>query len=234
MNGLAASAVEAIARADAWFASLPQELADRLLAEGSQTRLSSGQRLFARGDPTDGLYCVVRGVMRITHVTPSGRESLLAMLEPPQWFGEIALFDGQPRTHDAWAQVDCVLFHVPQKRLQRMLDETPQWWREFGRLLTQKLRVTFAGLASHLLLPPVPRVAQQLATMAGGYGSWKQQRKRELDVSQEQFGLMLALSRQTINHALKELELRGLVRRNRGSVELLDLDGLQNFSPIDR
>jgi CRP/FNR family transcriptional regulator, cyclic AMP receptor protein len=210
------------ARAGAWFASLPDELAARLMADAEAVKLPAGQRLFARGDPPDGLYAVIRGVMRITYVTEAGQEALLAMLEPPHWFGEIALFDSEPRTHDAWAEADALVLRIGQDKLLRMLGEQPLWWKEFGRLLTSKLRVAFASIEEISLLPPTPRLARRLLTMAGGYGSWTGRSKRVLEVSQEQLGLMLALSRQTVNLALKDLEACGAIRRSRGSIEILD------------
>lgn len=211
-----------VAATGAWFAGLPVTFADALLALAEPVSLSAGQRLFARGDAPDGLYCVLRGVVRVTATSVSGQEALLAMLEPPQWFGEIAVFDGAPRTHDAWAQEDCELLRVPQAALLTELAERPQHWRELGQLLTQKLRITFASVEELSLLPPTQRVAGRLLLMAGGYGTWTDRSKRVLEVSQEQLGLMLALSRQTVNQSLRELESRGCIKRSRASIEILD------------
>lgn len=206
----------------AWFAGLPETFADALLTQAKPVSLSAGERLFARGDAPDGLYCVIRGVVRVTATSASGLEALLAMLEPPQWFGEIAVFDGAQRTHDAWAQEDCELLRVPQAALLAELAERPHHWRELGQLLTQKLRLTFASIEELIQLPPTRRVAGRLLLMAGGYGTWTDRSKRVLEISQEQLGMMLALSRQTVNQALRELELRGCIRRSRASIEVID------------
>ena len=211
-----------IALTGAWFAGLPEAFAAALLDGAEPISLRAGQRLFARGDPPDGLYAILRGVVRVTAITSSGQETLLAMLESPQWFGEIAVFDRAPRTHDAWAEEDCELLRVPQAALLDELAERPQHWRELGLLLAQKLRLTFAGLEELSQLPPTPRVAGRLLLMAGGYGAWTDRSKRVLEVSQEQLGLMLALSRQTVNQSLRELEARGCIKRNRASIEVVD------------
>lgn len=216
-----------VAGAGAWFAGLPPAFAAALLDLAEPVSLAAGQRLFARGDAPDGLYCVLRGVIRVTAVASSGQEALLAMLEPPQWFGEIAVFDGASRTHDAWAEGDCELLRVPQAALLAQLAERPQHWRELGQLLTQKLRITFASVEELSLLPPTQRVAGRLLLMAGGYGSWTDRSKRVLDVSQEQLGLMLALSRQTVNQSLRDLEARGCIKRNRASIEVIDAESLR-------
>lgn len=221
---------ESTVRQGAWFASLPRELAERLLDEAELVRLSAGQRLFARGDAPDGLYVVADGVVRITGLAETGQESLLVMLEPPHWFGEVALFDGEPRTHDAWAEGDATLLRVPQAAMRTMLAERAEWWQPLGRLLTQKLRALFVAMEELSLLPPRARLARRLLAMAAGFGlatAAQEPARRVLKVSQEQLGAMLALSRQTVNQALGELEAAGAVHRQRGAIEVVDVEALR-------
>ena len=213
-------------RAGSWFASLPRELAERLVAQAALRRLEAGQRLFGRGEPGDGIYCVLRGSIRITGITQDGSEALLALLDPPQWFGEIALLDNAPRTHDAWVESDAVLLHVAQPALQGLLDEHPGYWKDFGRLLAQKMRAMFSAVEDSAVLPATARVASRLAAMAGGFGGWSGRSKRIVRVSQGQLGLMLSLSRQTVNQSLKELESAGAIVRYRGAIDILDVDKL--------
>lgn len=85
-------------QAGRWFQGLPEALQTHLLALAQPRQLPPGQRLFARGDAPCGLYCVVEGAIRISAVSEHGKEALLILVEPPHWFGEIALFDGQART----------------------------------------------------------------------------------------------------------------------------------------
>lgn len=219
---------EQVARSGAWFASLPDELAAALLDRAETVQLGQGQRLFARGDPPDGVYCILRGLIRFTGTDKDGRELLLAVLDAPQWFGEIAVFDEAARTHDAWAQDACELLRVPQGALLSLLAQTPDHWRHLGRLLTQKLRMTFEGIEELSLLPPTRRVAGRLLVMAGNYGSWEARSRRSLNVSQEQLGSMMSLSRQTINQSLRELEALGAIQRNRASIEILELEKLRD------
>ncbi|AQZ94445.1 Crp/Fnr family transcriptional regulator [Halopseudomonas phragmitis] len=219
--------VTGVLNGNAWFAGLPDELRNWLVAHSRLFSLAAGERLFARGDAPDGLYCVGSGLLRLTGITEGGQEAILAVVGAPHWFGEIALFDNAPRTHDAWAETDVVLVHVPQKELARLLTEKPTYWQIFGQLLTQKLRSAFVLMEDLLLLAPQPRVARRLALMATGYDTLQGRSRRVLRVTQEQLASMLALSRQTVNLALRELEAAGLIRRLRGAVEILDLSRLQ-------
>jgi CRP-like cAMP-binding protein len=193
----------------------------QLLERGRAQRLQAGQRLFMRGDPDDGLYCVLEGLIRIGAASFAGKEALLAVIEPVNWFGEIALFDGRARTHDAYAERDSVLFHIPRTELVALLERTPEYWHLFGLLLTQKLRLAFDAIEEAALLPAAQRIARRLLLMAGGYGEPGALR-RVLKVPQEDLAMMLALSRQTINQTLKQFEAQGALQLRYAEIEIVD------------
>ena len=115
-------------KTSAWFASLPEDLAWRLASSAVPRQLTVGRRLFARYDAFDGIYCVLDGLVRIRGIREEGQEAVLAIVGAPQWFGEIALFDSEKRTHDAWAETDATLLHVQQHDLLKMLGEKPEYW----------------------------------------------------------------------------------------------------------
>lgn len=123
-----------------------------------------------------------------------------------------------------------MLLHVPEATLTELLDARPAYWREFGRLLTQKLRTTFLILEEAALLPAAGRLTRRLVTIAEGYGEWTASSRRVINVPQEQLALMLSLSRQTVNQILKQLEEQGVIRLARGGVEILDSDMLRKLA----
>ncbi|MFK8330307.1 Crp/Fnr family transcriptional regulator [Pseudomonas sp. BJa5] len=209
-----------------WFKHLPRFLQDSLLDLSRQRELVSGQFLFQRGDPPCGLYAVLDGAMRVGAVSHEGKEALLTLVEAPQWFGEISLFDGQPRTHDAQAEGATRLLWVPQAQLLALLDQYPCHWRDVALLMSQKLRRLFVALEQQSLLAAAPRVAHRLLQIAAGYGEVDDTR-RLLQLSQEQLALMLSLSRQTTNQILKSLQQEGALRLGYGEIEILDLARLQ-------
>lgn len=216
-------------RSGRWFAGLDDGLQEALVEAALLLRLGAGERLFARGDAPSGLFAVVDGALRISGTAESGREALLTIVEPPSWFGEIAVFDGQPRTHDAVAEVESLVAHVPKAALDQILAAEPRRWRDLGLLMTSKLRLAFAAMEEMAVLPTAVRLARRLVYMAEGYGERAHER-RTVEVSQDQLAMMLSTSRQTCNALLKELEARGLVRLSYGSIEILDLDGLRAAS----
>ncbi|MGY6124173.1 Crp/Fnr family transcriptional regulator [Paraburkholderia strydomiana] len=213
----------------AWFRSAPASLQTQLIDAGRIERLAAGQRLFTRGDADDGIYCVLGGVVRIGAASESGKEALLAVIEPVNWFGEIALFDNRPRTHDAYAERDTELFHVTRAALVGLLERTPAHWHTFGLLLTQKLRLAFDAIEEAALLPAAQRVARRLLLMAGGYGEGETMR-RVINVPQEDLAMMLALSRQTINQVLKQFETQGAVKLGYAEIQIVDKGRLHELA----
>jgi CRP-like cAMP-binding protein len=121
------------------------------------------------------------------------------------------------------------LVHIPHERVQHWLQARPQHWHALALLMTDKLRSAFVAMEELALLPAPQRLARRLVMMAEGYGQWtaEGQSRRVIEISQEQLSLMLAISRQTTNQILKDLESRQLVRVQRGEVEILDLAGLR-------
>jgi CRP/FNR family cyclic AMP-dependent transcriptional regulator len=214
-----------------WFSHLPVSLQDSLLTAARVRHLAAGQRLFQRGDPPCGLYAVLEGAVRIGAVNEQGKEALLSLVEPPHWFGEICLFDGQPRTHDAFGVGQCMLLHIPQTALLALLDEQPAHWRQLALLMSQKLRLTFINLEQLSLMPAQARLAHRLLMIAEGYGQIDEPR-RVLQLPQEQLASMLSLSRQTTNQILKDLQGQGILNLGYGEIEILDAARLRALATL--
>jgi CRP-like cAMP-binding protein len=213
-------------RSDGWFMSAPLELRAALMRLGRMRRLGVGEALFARGQTAEGLCCVLEGALRVGALQADGSESVLAFVEPGQWFGEISLIDGRPRTHDAVADGMTTVWQVPYPELLGWLDEHPAHWRTIAQLACAKLRMAFGMLEDIARLPLEGRLAKRLWMLAHGYGARSGPPRTTLRLPQEQLALMLGVSRQSANKALRALEARGVLALSYGAVELLDLDAL--------
>jgi CRP-like cAMP-binding protein len=213
-----------------WFQALPGPFQERLLDAAVVRAYPAESRLMSRGDAPDGLYAVVSGGIRVSGLSESGKEAVLAVVEPPQWFGEIAVFDRLPRTHDGVAVVDTVALHVPASALDQLLTENPAWWRELGLLVTAKLRLAFVMMEDMALMPLAPRVARRLVLMAEAYGEFSDRSRRVVKARQDMLAAMVSSSRQTVNQVLKDFEARGLVKVAYGEIEIVDLAGLRSLT----
>ncbi|MFP5466024.1 MAG: Crp/Fnr family transcriptional regulator, partial [Gammaproteobacteria bacterium] len=215
------AALHAAMQTDDWFAGCPVPFQRVLLDQGRWRNLAPGEPLFARGGEAEGLCCVTAGALRIGAQDADGQSAVLARLEPYQWFGEISLIDGLPRTHDAVAEGSTRVLVVPRTGLLDWLQERPAHWRDIARLACRKLRVSFVVLEELAQLPLEERVLRRLRLQAMGYGS-RDVARRRVRVAQETLAQMLGVSRQSVNRALQQLQERGALRLHYGEIELLD------------
>lgn len=220
---------------DAWFAHCDPALRDELMRMVQTSMLADGESLFLKGQPAEGLYCVTAGALRIGSVQADGSEQLLAYIEPYQWFGEISLIDGAPRTHTAVADGPTTLLMAPATALLAWLQAHPACWRDLARLSCARLRLAFGVLEDIAVLPLQPRLAKRLWWVAIGYGTRTSlQMKRHIRLPQEQLALMLGVSRQSVNKALRALERAGVLKLHYGAIELLDPDALRQAAGLRR
>lgn len=221
-------------RTDTWFGSLSSGLENDLLELATPRSLKDGEHLFFRGDTADGLYTVLEGCLRISGMTEAGKEAILSMVGPPIWLGEIPLFDHLPRTHTAIADGATRLLFVPMKPLNELLSRCPVYWRDFGVLMSLKVRFAFIGMEDLALLSADLRLTRRLVMLA--YASGKNG-ACVLPISQSQLGMMLGLSRQTTNRILKSLQDQGVVQVAYGGIEVRDLAQLvtvAGLSSVDK
>lgn len=219
-------------RTHAWFASCGPALQDMLMAQSRVWHLADGERLFERGDVADGLCCVTAGAVHAGSVQADGSQTLLAYLEPYQWFGEISMIDGLPRTHDALADGEASVLVVPRVVLVDWLDAHPQHWRDVARLACAKLRVAFSVLEDITRLPLEQRLARRLWLAIHGHDMQLQPPRRLIRLPQEQLALMLGVSRQSVNKGLRQLEQHGVIALSYGRIEVLDTAALRGAAGL--
>src|SRR5262245_25846474 len=222
----------AVLKSSEWFAALEPAFQQDVLASSHVVELDGGEAVFHRGEPCDGIYCVLSGAVHFDTIAPSGRELIVALVEAPEWFGEIALFDGGVRTNDVWVDVAATLLHVPLRHLTRMLAGDPGLWQHLGRLVVRKRRVAISLLEDMALEPPRVRLARCLINLFEGYGQRKAAPPHRVRVSQERLGMMLSLTRQTVNELLRQMERESIIEGERGGVRLLDVARLRRAGRV--
>lgn len=217
------------------FLDLPAETAAQFVSLASRRQLGHGELLYARGDAADALYGLIRGHIRLSNVAPDGREVLVMLFEPGDWVGEVSLFDGLPRTHDAHAVGHTEVFVLPKAKLLALLDAQPLLYRHFAMLLARSLRVALSYIDDAALLPLPARLAKRLLDLSRVYGEETPQGRRiELHLPQEDLGRMLGASRQSVSKELKRWEAQGWIGVEYGKVMIRDEAALLQLAGQDR
>ena len=198
------------------------------LAQASRkVRLRRGGTLFVQGDEPDGLYMVLSGLIRIWISDAEGRELTLALLEPGEVFGEIALLDGLPRSANATAieASECLL--TPAAAFSEVLGQDHQLAIHLIELLCEMLRRNNEAIGAFAFLGLDGRLAQKLLELAMAHAVQEDGAARfTRRFSQTDLAQMLGVSREAVNKRLSIFAHDGLVVQSDGVFEIPDLSAL--------
>lgn len=218
---------------NSWFNQLPEPIIEKLVLMCRQKHLVKGQRLFAKNDAPEGLYCLISGRMRVSNVNHEGKEMVLTWLEPGAWFGEISLFDGLPRTHDSHAETDASVLLLPINTFHELLAAHPEIYPHFMKLLCQRVRATFSLIDETGGLSLKGQLARRLLLLSNGLDEQRpDQENKPISISQESLAHMLNSSRQTVNKLLQELQTEQILRVHYGKITLLDIQRLTALTQL--
>jgi len=199
--------------AGAWFSTLSATLRSAILARATVRRLADDAPLAARGSPAEDWVGVAKGAVRVSSVSLSGKQVSLTYVEPGTWFGDIALFDGLPRTHDATAHGPTTLLIIRKADFRELLSQHVELYDALLRLNCRRLRLMFNLIEDLNTKPLAARLAKQLLLLAKSYGIAQGEEIRiGLQLAQEDLAQLLGASRQRVNQELKELERDGVLR----------------------
>ena len=210
-----------------WFSKLSPALRQAILARATVRRVPDGLMLTSRGAQADEWCGVARGAVRISSVSLSGRQITLTYVEPGIWFGDTALFDGLPRTHDANAHGDTTLLVVRKADFKELLARHVELYDALLRLNCRRLRLAYDLVEDLNTRPLSVRLAKQILLLARSYGIAQGEEIRiGLQLAQEDLAQLLGASRQRVNQELKGFEREGAVRIEPSRLVVLSRDRL--------
>jgi CRP-like cAMP-binding protein len=210
-----------------WFSRLSRPLRDAILSRALVRRLRDGASLASRGAAAQEWCGVALGAVRISSVSLSGKQVTLTYAEPGVWFGDIALFDGLPRTHDADAHGQTTLLAVRRPDFLELLSQHVELYDALLRLNCRRLRLMFDQFEDLNTRPLQARLAKQILLLAKSYGVEEGDELRiGLQLAQEDIAQLLGASRQRVNQELKGFERDGAVRVEPTRLVVLSRDKL--------
>ncbi len=213
-----------------WFTSMPRAQREALLGAGELIHVRRGAMVFRQGDPIHaaggGFYGLLAGTIKISSLRQDGREAILAVLEPGNWFGEITLIDGSPRTHDATALEALDLLVVPPAAFAQQMRDVV-FANAVAAMLAARVRMLYGLTEDATLRSLRARVAHRLLVLARGDATQSVQLRRTLMLPQEALAMMLGVTRQTLSKELNTLAGEGVLALGYGRIELRSIDALQ-------
>ena len=223
--------------AGAWFSKLSQPLRQAILSRATVRRLGDGAVMAARGTAAEYWCGVARGAVRVSTVSLSGKQVTLTYAEPGTWFGDISLFDGLPRTHDAHAHGETTLLCVARTDFQKILALHVELYEALVRLQSRRIRQLYGLVEDLNTLPLRARLAKQLLHLVRSYGvpclSDGRETRISLQLAQEELAQLLGASRQRVNQELKAMERENAIRIEPGGLVVRDREALMRIVESD-
>ncbi len=210
-----------LARTD-FFADADPDGLRALAATGHEHHLIRGDVLFNEGDAPDELYLVLRGRLAIAIANPiDRRESVVALMEIGDLFGEMGLLDDGPRSALARALEPTTVLSVPYSEVLRLFDQNPKLLWNVTRMLAQRIRTTDEALADSVFLDVTGRTAKRLLELANGSDEFT------LPVTQEELAGMVGASRERVNKAIASFIRLGWLEQHDRSYRITQRDRLE-------
>ncbi|MBK8909626.1 MAG: Crp/Fnr family transcriptional regulator [Rhodospirillales bacterium] len=206
----------------------PEDL-DRLAAVSLTRTYRPGQNIFLKGDLGDSMMAVLSGRVRISSNSADGREVVLAVLEPGELMGEIAMIDGGERTADAVALAPTDLLILSRRDFLPCLRQSSEACWKLLMIMAQRLRRTDEQVEDMSFLPLKIRLAKRLLFLADHYGEPSGASIRiSIHLPQQLLASMVSTSREAVNKQLRAWHEAGVVDVKRGVIIVLDREALED------
>jgi len=208
---------------------LPKEVAAALFAAARTHHLKADQTLFTAGDPGDGCYRVESGLLKVTVISASGRERILAILGPGALVGELAMIDAQPRSASVVAARDSKLSYISRLTFEKVSEAHPEVYRHIVNLLVRRLRDTNSVITAMTFLSLKGRVAYALLSLAEAFGQDVGAGRIVVrqKVTQADLAAMTGIARENVSRILNDWVRQKLLSRLAGYYCLENRDAIE-------
>lgn len=210
------------------FAGLGDDELAALAAIAHVRRLARGQVLFSEGEPSDHLFLVRSGRLRVFLASPRGGELVLSVPGPGETLGELSVLDRQPRSANVEALEATELIAIAGDDVRTLLETSPTALQAVALELAAGMR-RLSGTAADLVFLDLPRRLAKLL-LAGSTSHADGTIRSQLAMSQSGVASRLGVTRQSLNRALSGLAQRGWITVEGTLVRLDDVPALRHFA----
>ncbi len=216
---MATTVSTAVLKAVPLFASFPDDQLRMLTTMVTRRSAPRGTTIMAGGDATDSLYIVLSGRLKVMMSDSEGKEVILTILGPGEFFGEMGLIDDEPRSASVVTIEPCELLSIAKRDFKKCLSENFEMAMEVMRGLVRRLREADRKIGSLALLDVYGRVARLLLDMAENVNGEKIVTKR---LPKQDIAKMIGASREMVSRVMKDLQTGGYIEMRGSTIVLRD------------
>ena len=206
------------------FADFDEPLLATVAGAAEQRDLKRGDVLFDEDDEPDELFLVVTGRIAIANRSIDGRESVVALMDSGDLFGEMGLLDGLGRSAQARALEPSEVVAIPYAPVRQAFEEHPQLLWSVVSILAGRIRAVDAALADSVFLDVTGRTAKRLLELSAGSDDF------QLPVTQEELAGMVGASRERVNKAIASFVRLGWIEQSERRYRIVDREQLTRRS----
>ncbi len=201
------------------FSMLPEDQLTVLTKVVRRNSFSRGATIIAAGDVTDSLYVVISGRFKVIIGDKTGREIILAMLGPGEYFGEMVPIDDNPRSASVIAMEPGDLLVLSKQEFRKCLQDNFEMAMTMLRCAIQRLREADRKIGRLALMDVYGRVAGHLLEMSETIDG---QHVIARKIVKQQMADMIGASREMVGRAMKDLQADGFIEVRGNSTYLRD------------
>ena len=216
---MVSSVSTAVLKAVPLFSSVPDEQLRLLASVVTRKSTPRSTTVMAGGDPTDSLYIVLSGRLKVMMSDADGKEVILSILGPGEFFGEMGLIDDAPRSASVVAIEPCELLCIAKRDFKKCLADNFEMGMAVMRGLVRRLREADRKIGSLALLDVYGRVARLLLDMSETIEGEKIVTKR---LPKQDIAKMIGASREMVSRVMKDLQIGGYIEMRGSNIVLRD------------
>jgi len=201
------------------FASFADEQLRALVSVVTRRSAPRGSVIMAAGDPIDSLYIVISGRLKVMMGDAEGKEVILSLIGPGEFFGEMGLIDEGPRSASVVTIEPCELLCVTKRDFKKCLAESTEMAASVMRGLVRRLREADRKIGSLALLDVYGRVARLLLDMSEVQNGQRTVTKR---LPKQDIAKMIGASREMVSRVMKDLQMGGYIEVRGSTIVLRD------------
>ena len=180
---------------------------------------SRGTAVLREGGPADCLYVVISGRLKVLMGEADGKETILSIIGPGEFFGEMSLIDDNPRSATVIAIEACELLALTRRDFRKCLVENSNLAMAVMRVLVRRLREADRKIGSLAMLDVYGRVARLLLDMSESVNGQRVVTKR---ISKQDIAKMIGASREMVHKVMKDLQVNGYIEVQGSTIVLRD------------
>jgi CRP-like cAMP-binding protein len=187
------------------------------------------QLVIGHKDPSTDVYFIATGRVRVTVFSPKGKEVSFRDLGAGASFGELAAFDGRPRSANVVALGDTLLGSMPAETLRAVLTEHPKVADRMMSYLADLVRKLSDRVVEFSVLAVKNRIHAELLRLAREHGIDDNAALISPSPTHAVIATRISTHRERVTRELAQLARDGVIKRRRGALEVLDIDRLSRL-----